>query len=183
MTKSFVLPDSRAFSIAKFPDLQLRIDFWAMDDSAILRGLMKGLKNILGDAVAGITDESEARKAIEKKIAKFHAGAIGDGTPTVDEFTKELRLQFSKWLIKQGAKKGDAGKVSRHPDGVKVTFLAIVASKGLDTAKAESLLKKWEDKAESIAAAKAEDDDDDLTMEVELGEDDESEEEEDSEIA
>jgi len=159
MSKTHELPDSFVFTVARTGNREFRVDLDSMTTESILKGLAKGLRNICGDAVGDPKlSDAEVLKAIENKVARFTAGEIGDGVSSVSDHEKELRLLFAKWLVGRGAKKSDADKVARHPAGVRVTFMAIVDDKGLDTEKAEALFQQWDSKAAATVALRNESD-------------------------
>jgi hypothetical protein len=152
MSKTFELPDSANFTVSATGDSAFTLELSKMDNESLLKGLLRGLKNICGDAVGAKTlSHKERVEIIESKIARFESGDIGDGVSSVSDYEKEMRLLFAAWLTGKGVKSAEASKLARSAN-VESTFLAIVEKKGLDTVKAAALFDAWTKKAESIVA-------------------------------
>jgi hypothetical protein len=155
MPKTFELPEAVTFTIPATGDFKYTVDFFVMSDESLLKGLVRGLKNICGDAV-GSKDMTleDKQKTVFDKVRRFEAGDIGDGVGSVSDHEKEMRTLFAAWLVAKGAKRGDADKVARAA-AVESTFRKIVADKGLDTEKAESLLLAWSRQSHAILDARS----------------------------
>jgi hypothetical protein len=157
MSKTFELPTRVDFTIPATGDTVHTLYLGEMDNESLLKGLVRGLKNICGDAVGSkeMTLHDKVN-AVADKVARFQAGEIGDGVGSVSPMEKELRTLFEAWLVSKGAKKSDAAAVARK-DGVEKTFMEIVRAKGLDENKGAEQFMNWCSKARTILATRVDD--------------------------
>jgi hypothetical protein len=144
MAKRFTLPDSVVFYIKALPGQPFTIDFTAMDNESMLSGVMRGLKNILGDAVGG-SDKSPEDKLAEAtaKLAAFVAGTIGDGTRTLSPIESKLRELLSAWLVGKKWKKSAADKYARDGESVLSQWLALCEKNSIDPMAGQKVYDSW----------------------------------------
>ena len=147
---------SVAFFIAALPDHEFTFPIGEMDNDSLLSGLLRGLKNILGDAVGG-SDKTDEEKIVEAtdKLAKFVAGVIGDGTRSVSPREYELRDLMVAWLVARKWKTAAAEKYARKGDGVHSQWVSLCEKNSLDPVAGQALYDSWVKTADNSLAVRA----------------------------
>ena len=155
MAKSFRLPDTHVFSIKALPGHEFTVNFSVMNNDSMLSGVVRGLKNIMGDAVGGSEKSPDDKlKLAQEKLDSFMAGTIGDGK-TLSPMESEMRDLLSAWLVARKWKKSAADKYAREGDGVLAQWTSLVAKNSIDPDGAAKVYESWTVTATQILASRA----------------------------
>jgi hypothetical protein len=154
MTKRFTMPDSVTFYIKALPGHEFKLDFTAMDNDSALSGFVRGLKNIMGDAVGG-SDKTPEDKLAEAtaKLNAFMAGTIGDGTRTLSPIESKLRELLSAWLVGKKWKKSAADKYARDGESVLGQWKSLCEKNSIAWDAGEKVYDSWFETAKIMLAA------------------------------
>jgi hypothetical protein len=154
MTNTHALPDSVTFKLAATGNHEFTVRFADMSDEALLKGVIRGLKNICGDSIGAKDMPMKDRvETVEKKISRFQLGEISEGLSTVSEWEKEMRLLVSAFLVARGTKKAEADKACRENE-VAAVWAALVEKNKFDKEKAIAQWQKWADTATAIIVSR-----------------------------
>lgn len=155
MTKRFTFPDSVTFFIKALPGVEFTLPFTAMDNDSMVSGVLRGLKNIMGDAVGGSEKSPEEKERLAReKLESYVAGTIGDGK-TLSPMESEMRDLLSAWLVARKWKKSAADKYAREGDGVLAQWTSLVAKNSIDPDGAAKVYESWTVTASQILASRA----------------------------
>jgi hypothetical protein len=156
MAKRFTLPDSHAFFIKALPGVEFTVNFSAMDNESMLSGVVRGLKNIMGDAVGGSEKSADEKlKLATEKLESFVAGTIGDGK-SLSPFETEMRKNLSAWLQARKWKQSAADKYAREGDGVFAQFKSLCEKNSIDWTAGQKVYDSWSSIAVDILKRRAE---------------------------
>lgn len=156
MTKRFTLPDSHAFFIKALPSHEFTVNFSVMDNDSMLSGVVRGLKNIMGDAVGGSEKSPDEKlRLAQEKLDSFMAGTIGDGK-SLSLFESEMRDLLSAWLVARKWKKSAADKYAREGDGVFAQFKSLCEKNSIDWTGGQKVYDSWSSIAVDILKRRAE---------------------------
>lgn len=154
MAKRFMLPESHAFSIKALPGHEFTVNFSVMDNDSMLSGVIRGLKNIMGDAVGGSEKTAEDKlKLAQEKLDAFVLGTIGDGK-SLSPFESEMRDCLSAWLVARKWKKSAADKYARDGESVHGQWMALCEKNSIDKAAGQEVYESWSLTADQILASR-----------------------------